>query len=181
MFKRLCESDFAPKITATVPVTTFTVTDDKKVDILISLYGTLRTSIANCIERCYKAAFWSVGILLSLAGAWLLHGQGISLKGRFLSVAGTFLFGALTQLHLDAEREEYFGNGVALVKVEAALGLCQADAYIQGAPFFGYSGKWVPARNLALLQIFHGVVLLLVLAALIFIDPIQAASGAAVR
>ena len=46
MFKRFCESDFAPKITATVPVTTFTVTDDKKVDVLISLYDTIRTSIA---------------------------------------------------------------------------------------------------------------------------------------
>lgn len=48
MFKRLRESDFAPKITAPVSVPTFTVEDDKKMDVLISLQGTFRTSIANC-------------------------------------------------------------------------------------------------------------------------------------
>ena len=180
MFKRLRESDFEPIISAPVPVTAFSIKDDKKVDVLISLQGTIRTSITNGIERAYKAAFWSVGILLTIAGAWILHGHGISLKERILFVAGTFLFGFLTQLHLDEERKEYFGNGVALVKVEAALGLCQSGAYIQDVPFFGYSGKWVPARSLVLLQIFHGVVLLLVLAALIFIDPLHGASGVVV-
>ncbi len=174
MFKRLSERDFDPKISAPVPLRAFSIGDDKKVDVLIALQGTFRTSISNCIERSYRAAFWSVGLLLTLAGSWILHGQGISLKGRVLAVIGAFLFGVLTQLHLDEERREYFGNGVALVKVEAALGLCQSGTYLKDGPFFGYSGKWVPARSLALLQVFHGVVLLLVLAALIFIDPVPA-------
>ena len=171
MLKYLSES-FEPKISAPVPVSNLKISDEKKVDIIISLLSSFRNTIQAWTERAYKTTIWSIGIMLSVVGYWILHGGGIAGKGRLFFGVALFVFGLLTQLYLSAAQRAHKGNGVAIAKCEAVLKLCDKDCFFERKRFFGYSGKWLPSKSLTILQIFHWIILGMSILSVIFIDPI---------
>ena len=172
MFKYLNET-FEPKISAPIPVSNLNISDEKKIDIIISLLTSFRTTIQAWTERAYKTTIWSIGIMLSVLGYWILHGSSITGKGRLFFVVALFVFGLLTQLYLSAAQRAHKGNGVAIAKCEAVLKLCDKDCYFDGERFFGYSGKWLPSKSLRILQIFHWIILIMAILSVIFIDPVE--------
>jgi hypothetical protein len=172
MFKFLRES-FDSKISAPLPVSNLEISNEKKVDIIISLLGSFRNTVQAWTERAYKTTIWSIGIMLSIVGYWVLHGGDISGRGRLFFSIALVVFGLLTQLYLQAAQRAHRGNGIAIAKCEAVLNLCNKDSYFAGERFFGYSGKWLPSKSLTILQIFHGVILGLSICSIVFIDPIS--------
>lgn len=172
MLKYLNDS-FEPKISAPVPLSNLNISNEKKVDIIISLLSSFRNTVQTWTERAYKTTIWSIGIMLSVVGYWILHGRGITGKGRLFFGIALFIFGLLTQLYLSAARRAHRGNGIAIAKCEAVLKLCDKDCYFEGERFFGYSGKWLPSKSLTILQIFHWIILVISILSVIFIDPIE--------
>lgn len=133
----------------------------KKVDVLISLVSSLRSDHIAWIDRTYKAATWSIGILVTAMSYVMLQKDTLQPNEIIFIAIGMTLFGLITQLFFCAGRNAHHGIGAALSRCEASLKLCETDCYLQGTPFFGYSGKWVPPTHITILQIFHFVALVL--------------------
>lgn len=163
-------SKIAHIVSTTVPQSTLVVSDDKKADVLISLMNSLRSDHISWIDRSYKAATWSIGIILSVVAYCVLRDNKLSVVGISYIAIGIFLFGLLTHMFFLAARSAHKGIGVALVRCEAILRLCEPDAYIRKQAFFGYSGKWIAPTHLTVLQVFHAVVMVLSIIMVVFTD-----------
>ncbi len=172
MFKFLKES-FESKITAPVPMSNLEISDQKKVDIIIALLASFRNTVQIWTERAYKTTIWSIGIMLSIVGYWILHGESLLGKGRLFFAVALFIFGLLTQLYLSVAQRAHRGNGIAIAKCEAVLKLCDKNSFFDGERFFGYSGKWLPSESLKVLQVFHWVILAISILSILLIDPIS--------
>ena len=171
MLKYFRES-YEPKVSIPVPVSNLNISDEKKVDIILSLLSSFRNTVQAWTERAYKTTIWSIGIMLSVVGYWILYGGSITGKGRLFFGIALFVFGLLTQLYLSASKRAHKGNGVAIVKCEAVLKLCDKNSFFEGERFFGYSGKWLPSKSLTILQIFHWIILGMSILSVACIDPI---------
>lgn len=162
------------KISATMPKSKLNnITDDKKADVLISLVSSLRSDHISWIDRSYKAATWSIGIILSAVAYSVLKENKLSPVGIYYIAISIFLFGLLTHMFFLAARSAHRGIGTALVRCEAILRLCESNSYVDNQTFFGYSGEWVPPTHLTVLQLFHAVVMILSIVMVIFAGDIN--------
>ena len=139
MFKGLKDyfnESFESIISMPVPFGQIDISDEKKVDVLVSLIASSKTNILTWGERAFKATSWSVGIILSIVGYYILHGNMMPLKGRIFITLGIILFGLLTQIYLASAKRAHTGNGYVLVKCESALRLCEKATYFEDYEFF---------------------------------------------
>jgi len=160
MFK-LCQREITYIVNEDVPKSTLNINDDKKVDVLVSLVSSLRSDHISWIDRSYKAATWSIGILVSAMSYVILQKPEIATSKIVFVAIGMLFFGLITQLFFCAARNAHHGIGAALSRCEASLRLCETGSYLVETPFFGYSGKWVPPTHITILQTLHFVVLVL--------------------
>jgi hypothetical protein len=160
MFK-LCQSEITYHVNEDVPTSALDISDDKKIDVLVSLVSSLRSDHVSWIDRTYTVATWSVGILVTAMSYTILQKDELSANEIAYIAIGMTLFGLVTQLFFCAARNAHHGIGAALSRCEASLGLCEPGCYLQNTPFFGYTGKWVPPTHITILQIFHSIVLVI--------------------
>ena len=158
---KLCNNEISYYVTNDVPQSALDISEDKKVDVLVSLVTSLRADHISWIDRSYTAATWSIGLLVTAMSYVVVEKAGIKPNGIFIIAAGMFLFGLTAQLFFCAARNAHHGIGAAISRCEASLKLCTAGSYITSAPFFGYSGKWVPPTHITILQIIHLLTLIL--------------------
>jgi hypothetical protein len=134
--------------------------EDKK-DILISIMNSIRMHLDPLGNFAYRAAIWSVGILLTLCAIWLGVASKVDVdlqlirSYRFLFVLGLILIGLLSSIYIYTIILAIKGNGNVLVRCEAALKLTEKDCYLKGEKFFMHKSKnWViPYSIYALLSI----------------------------
>lgn len=161
--------DFNTTVTGSLPESTLAIPNAKKVDVLVALYMSLRSNIAEWINRSYRATAWSVGLLMTATGYWVLRGSETPLSLRIVVALGLFLFGSLTQCFLYIARGAHHATGRAIDRVQATLRLCDEDIYIKDARFFGFSGRYLAPMGIAALQVLHGVSLLFCLGVVLFL------------
>ena len=150
---------FATTVTGTLPDSALDIADEKKVDVLVQYLMSLRSNIVAWNDRAYRAAVWSTGILFSASGYCLFHRAEMTTSVRVMLAIGFALFGGLTQNFLYAARRSHRGTGRVIDRVQATLRLCDENAYIKGARFFGYSGHYIEPKSMTSLQILHGCAL----------------------
>jgi hypothetical protein len=139
------------------PVPAAKLTDANRVDVLLSLHDNVREAIHQWENRIFQAFLISEGALLSAVVFFLEHPNLRSRADVLGFAVAIFGVAALTYLYLAAKA--HANNGVVLVKVEAALGLCTEGEYIRGKAFFGYTGYWVEDWRTPILLLIHaGVV-----------------------
>jgi hypothetical protein len=144
-----------PKTDPPIPVVKFD--GDRRIDVLLALHNTARESIHQWENRIFQVFLLSEGGLLSALAFFFDH-QNLHRHATMFGAAVT-IFGAATLAYLYLAAKAHANNGVLLVKIEAALGLCQPGTYIEGAPFFGYTGFWVDDWRTPILLLIHsGVV-----------------------
>lgn len=160
--------EFESIINAEIPKKVFNISDEKKVDILISLMKDLRININEWTERAYKATIWSIGLMFSLVGYWFLNSNRLNGYSCYLFIIAIIFIGTLTQIYLFYALKAHFGTGIALEKCQASLGLCDNGYYLEDKPFFGYSGKWLKSRSIRVLKIFNLFALIVLTFAVIF-------------
>jgi len=158
---KFCQSEISYFVSDNVPISALTISNDKKVELLISIMNELRADHISWIDRSYKAAMWSIGLLVTAMSYVLMEKNNIPENGLIFIVIGMTLFGIVAQLFFCAARNAHHGIGAAIVRCEAGLRLCEAGSYLNDQPFFGYSGEWIPPTQITILQILHFVVLLL--------------------
>ncbi len=168
MFEML-KDNFESKIIEVIPESSLIISDDKKVDIIISVMSLLRNNVSSWTERAFKATSWSAGILISFITFWIINGKTIPLMDRVLISFGIFFFGIFMQFYLFSARRAHKGNGVAIAKCEVALKLCKKDFYINETIFFGYSGKWLNSKSLTVLQYFSAFLTLFAIILILFL------------
>lgn len=144
--------------TSSIPTGKFNVSDEKKVDVLLALMTNVRENIRYWTEQSYNATVWSIGLMVSISGFWLLSGSRTA-QLRYALLFGVIVFGLLTQWYLSRLRRSFNADGSALVKLEAALKLCDKDAYVDGQ-FFGYTGKWFKPTQAVHLAWTHVIVMI---------------------
>ena len=166
------KEDFTPVISATVPESQIDL-DGKKADIIIALMIETKQTIQKWGERALTATSWSVGIVLSIVAYYILHGNSITGRGRFVIGFGVLLFGILTQLYLYSARRAHEGNGVVLIKCQAALKMHNIGEYFKDDIFCGYDGKYPKSKSLKILNFFHIIVVLYSLLVFSFVSPAQ--------
>lgn len=127
-----------------------------RVDVLLSLHDNARESIHQWENRIFQAFLLSEGALLSAVAFFLDHPNLRSSSHFFATAVGVFGAAALAYLYLAARA--HANNGVLLVKIEAALGLCERGVYVRGSPFVGYSGFWVEDWRTVTLLVIHALV-----------------------
>lgn len=138
---KLCQSKISYDVNEDVPKSALEIKDDKKVDVLISLVSSLRSDHIAWIDRTYKAATWSIGILVTAMSYVMLQKDTLQPNEIIFIAIGMTLFGLITQLFFCAGRNAHHGIGAALSRCEASLKLCETDCYLQGTPFFWVFGK----------------------------------------
>jgi hypothetical protein len=143
-----------PFIVAPPPESALRPSDDKRIDILLSVYNSARSDIHHWEDRIYQASIFSSGAMISAVGFFLRYNQVLREHRGIFSLA-VLTFGMLSAIYLIASMKAYGNNGRLLVKVEVALGFCEIGTYLAGRPFFGYSGRWVPNRRAVILFILH--------------------------
>jgi len=149
--------EIGPFIEAPPPEAALRPSDDKRIDILLSVYSNTRSDIHHWEDRIYQASIFSSGAMLSAVGFFLRYSATLN-EHRGIFALGVLAFGAFAAVYLIAAMKAYGDNGRLLVKVEAALGFCEVGTYLAGRPFFGYSGRWVPNRRAVVLFILHLVI-----------------------
>lgn len=177
MIKQLLNENFDPDISSEIPENVIEFSNEKRIDVIISVMESIRQSILSWTERSYKATSWSVGILLSVVSFWILYGNPVNFRIRGIIATGVFVFGSFTQLYLLAALRAFRGNGSTLVKCEAALSLCSTGSYFKHQPFFGYSGKWLSSKSLSILRLFHFAVLIFSFFIVLFVTPVGKSSA----
>ena len=155
--------EFEALITSEIPQRAFELSDDKKAEVLISLMKDLRTNINEWTERTYKAAIWSIGLMLAIVGFTFSNQMTSSLYVQIIIILGILIIGVLTQIYLWHGLKAHSGTGVALEKCQASLGLCEENYYLKGKAFFGFSGNWIKAKSIRILQLFHLLVMLVLI------------------
>ncbi|MCY2996193.1 MAG: hypothetical protein NTY19_51340 [Planctomycetota bacterium] len=142
-----------------------TISDDKKVDVILSVMSSVRTHIAEWNSRAYTATSWFVAILLLLPSYMLTAPSSITLtmSDKLILSAGIFVFGVFGQIYLHFAHDALRNNGRALVRCEAVLQLGDPKAYFKTVDFFSLNpkGEWVTAKDIITLRILHFVVLVL--------------------
>lgn len=149
------KDDFVTVVTGTKPESNIDIKDDKKVDVMIALYVSLRSNIVQWNDRAYRATAWSIGLSLAVVMYWITHSSSMPILGRFIFAVGIFMFGSITQRYLLAIRQAHKGTGRVIDRVQATLKLCDKSVYIQDALFFGYSGKYLAPGSIKSLQFMH--------------------------
>ncbi|HEU4559106.1 MAG TPA: hypothetical protein VFS20_14695 [Longimicrobium sp.] len=138
--------------------------ESRRIDILLSLHTSVRECIERWEDRMFQAFGVSMAAILTVVGVYLEHPA--ELNARRLLVAGLVLtFGTLAGLYFWRAADARSENGALLVKIEAALGLCEEGAYLKGESFYGWSGVWLPDRRSPVL--FTALVVVTVLAAVV--------------
>ena len=157
-----CKNEFDNPVSDDVPISTLDISDDKKVELLISIMNAVRADHISWIDRTYKAAMWSIGLLVTAMSFVLVEKINIPPNGLLFIAIGMTLFGISTQLFFCAARSAHHGIGATIVRCQTGLRLCEEGGYLNGQTFFGYhEGKWIPPTQITLLQILHFIVLLL--------------------
>jgi hypothetical protein len=132
-----------------VPVVQFN--DDHRLEVLLSLHNCIRECIHQWENRTFQAFLLSEGALLSAVAFFLQN----PILQKPLIAASAAIFGGVAWTYIFLAAKAHANNGILLVKIEAALGLCQKGTYIQDAPFFGYTGIWVPDWRTPILLLMH--------------------------
>jgi hypothetical protein len=158
---KFCQSEISYYVSSDVPKSALNINDDKKVELLLSLMSSLRTDNTSWIDRTYKSAIWSIGILVTAMSFIFIENSKIPANGIIFIAIGMSLFGLVTQLFFCAARNAHNGIGAALIRCEASLRLCESGSYLTEAPFFGYSGHWIPPTHITIMQVLHFIVLIL--------------------
>lgn len=107
---------------------------DKKIDVLLALYNNTRNSIHHWEDRIFHASILTSGAMLSAVAFFLQHGQNL-IEHRFTLAAAVLIFGFISWYCLILATKAHANNGRLLVKIEAALGLCESGLYIVGRSF----------------------------------------------
>jgi len=161
--------EFESTINDEVPQKAFEISDDKKVDILISLMKDLRVNINEWTERTYKATIWSIGLMFAIVAYGLTNNMNSNSIHQLFIVLGLLIIGLLTQIFISYAKKAHSGTGIALEKCQVSLGFCEKNFYLKNMQFFGYSGKWLKAKSIQILQIFHFIVWLILVIATILL------------
>lgn len=161
--------EFESIITNEIPQKSFEISDDKKVDILISLMKDLRININEWTERTYKATIWSIGLMFAIVAFGLTNKMNADFNHQLFIIFGILIIGILTQVFISHALKAHTGTGIALEKCQVSLGFSEEGFYLKDKRFFGYSGKWLKSKSIKILQIFHFFVMLtLIIAVIIF-------------
>lgn len=148
------------------PISSFNIADEKKVDVLLMLLDKTRLGISSLTQQSYTATVWSITLMVSVCAFWIsseLNDKAL----RLLLISAVLIFASLTQWYLWALRNFNRGSGKVLVQLEAALHLCDENAYIKGSPFFRYTGQWFARYQLVQLAVFHVVATVFVILILV--------------
>jgi len=146
---------------------------EKRIDILLSVYSDIRSSIEHWEDRIYNASVWSSGILLS-AVTFLyqqkLEGSGSQRQDglRIALAAAVLVFGIITQGYLYFAVDAFQNNARFLVKTEAALRLCRKGEYFGTYPLVGFSGEWVTNHRQMFLRVSNAIVLIVSFALIVW-------------
>ncbi|HEX8273193.1 MAG TPA: hypothetical protein VF615_11180 [Longimicrobiaceae bacterium] len=125
----------------TPPVPSFDIATESRIDVLIAVHNAVRDSIHRWEDRLYQGSLTSSGAILLALGFFLQHPN---LAAHRIAVAGALLlFGGLGGIYLVLAARASAENGAFLTKIEAAMGLCEPNAYLVGCRFVGYSGQWM--------------------------------------
>jgi hypothetical protein len=145
---------------------------NRRVDVMLALHGSLRDSIERWEDRMFQAFGLATAAILAVLAVYLEHPA--ELNGRRLLIATLVAtFGFLASVYFWRAADAHSDNGAMLVKVEAALGLCEVGMYLDGTPFVGWTGVWVPDRRGPVL--FTALVVVTFFAALvILVFPVSA-------
>jgi hypothetical protein len=145
---------------------------DRRVDVMLALHGTLRDSIERWEDRMFQAFGLATAAILSVLAVYLEHPAELNAR-RLLIATLVAIFGSLASVYFWRAADAHSDNGALLVKVEAALGLCEVGMYLEGRPFVGWTGVWVPDRRGPVL--FTALVVVTIFAALvILLFPVSA-------
>jgi hypothetical protein len=145
---------------------------DRRVDVLLALHGTVRESIERWEDRMFQAFGLATAAILSVLAVYLEHPAELNAR-RLLVAALVSTFGSLAAVYFWRAADAHSDNGALLVKVEAALGLCEVGMYLEDKPFVGWTGVWVPDRRAPVL--FTALVVVTFFAALvILLFPVSA-------
>jgi hypothetical protein len=148
------------------PISSLNIADEKKVDVLLTILENTRSGISSLTNQSYTATVWSITLMISVCAFWLSTELPIEVL-RWLLICAILIFTFLTQWYLWLLRSFNRSGGRTLVQIEAALQLCNENAYIKDLPFFKYTGEWLPPYQLVQLSIFHMVVSVFVVIVLI--------------
>ncbi len=146
--------------------------ESRRVDVMLALHGSLRDSIERWEDRMFQAFGLATAAILSVLAVYLEHPAELNAR-RLLIATLVATFGSLAAAYFWRAADAHADNGALLVKVEAALGLCEVGMYLEGKPFVGWTGVWVPARRAPVL--FTALVVVTFFAALvILVFPVSA-------
>lgn len=120
--------------------------ESRKVDVMLALHASVRDGIERWEDRMFQAFGLSMAAMLSVVGVYLEHPAELGAR-RLLVALLVLTIGSLAGLYFWRAADAHSANGALLVKVEAALGLCEEGAYLEDVPFYGWTGVWVPDRR----------------------------------
>ena len=132
---------------------------ENKINVLLALMDQVRASVRYWTKQSYTAVVWSIGLMASIIGFWLLNDTRINTTRSVLLIA-TVLFGSVTQYYLHQLRSAFSADRRKLIRVEACLRLYDKDTYLKGQPLFKYRSSWIDPRQARHLAVIHGIVLL---------------------
>jgi hypothetical protein len=152
-----------------IPKSALTITDEKKVEILIAMMHDVRNSIESWSNRSFQAVSWSGGILLAFIGYWITNDKDLTFNYRIIIAIGICLYGVLMQIYLLRVKFAHKGNGELLSKIEAALNLHKPDEFIKCEPFLVYSKKWIQPKSHKILQVTNLLIIVFAVFVAIFL------------
>lgn len=131
------------------------LSDEKKIDIMLSLMNVYHGNIMAWTTLCYQVVMWSIGISFAVVAYLFLDPDKAPLLVRSVIALALLSFGLMIHLFLLKARRAHYGNRLAIAKCEAGLGLYQKGEYLGYRPFFIYSTKMLRSGNLEFLIHFH--------------------------
>jgi hypothetical protein len=141
-----------------------TITDDKRVDVLIALLGVLHANIVAWTTRAHEAITWAVGITFGVVSFVFVSPGTVTVWSAIVMSTGLLVFGFMIHLYVRTARRAYSGNRLAVAKCEAALRMYEKGTYLHPQALFLYSKAMQTSQTLGVLSMIHAATVLLAIA-----------------